>query len=168
MKVLLSLLLIPTTVMCFCCGGCPASREEVKKQIDKADVLWDNGKRKPSWSTGLSIKTRSRSRRKKTLPHIVEFEVKAGNNDEAKKWIKRGLEDKLTVKYADHATQELFASAKKEYDQAGAEKEHKQQEAKAEAERREAERRKEREKADAEEAARPKPSRENYNKIRVG
>jgi hypothetical protein len=42
---LLGASLVTTAVMCLCCGCCPASRDEVKKKINKADVLWDGGKK---------------------------------------------------------------------------------------------------------------------------
>lgn len=169
MKTLLSLLLIPTAVMCFCCGGFPASREEVKKKIDKADVLWDSGKKTDAVMEYRRIFEDARSDEKeRMLPRIVEFEVNAGNNEEAKKWIKRGLEDKLKVEYSDPAAKKVFAVAKNEYDEAAAEKERKELEEKAKAEREAAEREAARKKAEAVEAARPKPSRANYNKIKIG
>ncbi len=169
MKSLLSLLLIPAAIMCFCCGGCPASREEVKKKIDKADVLWDSGKKSDAVMEYRQVYEDARSDEKeRMLPRILEYEVSAGNTDEAKKWIKRGLEDKLKVEYTDPDAKKLFAVAKKEYDEAAAEKERKELETKAKAEREAAEREAARKKAKAEEAARPKPSRANYDKIKLG
>lgn len=141
MKILLSLLLIPTAIMCFCCGGCPASREEVKKRIDKADVLWDSGKKTDAVMEYRLVYEDSLTDEKgKILPRVVEFEVNVGNLDEAKKWIKRGLDDKLNVEYKDAVTKELFATVKKERDEAAAEEVRRKQEKTAEAERKAAER----------------------------
>ena len=91
------------------------------------------------------------------LPRIVEFEVKAGNNHEAKIWIKRGLEGKLNAEYTNPTAKELFATVKNEHEAQLAAAKERREEAEREAKR-----------LAAIEAAKPRPSRANYNKIQNG
>ena len=132
--------------------------EEVKKKIDKTDVLWDRGeKAEAAKEYRLIYQDSLPAEKEKILPRIVESFVKDGNHNEAKTWIKRGLDDNLKVEYKDAAAKELFAAAKKEHEASvanAAEEKRKNQEAAA--------------KAKAEEDAKPKPTRANYNKITNG
>ena len=77
--------------------------------------------------------TRLPAEKERILPRIVEFEMKAGDINEAKTWIRRGLDDKLNIAYTDPAAKELFAVAKKEQDEAQAVAAKKAEEEKAEA-----------------------------------
>jgi hypothetical protein len=130
MKILLSILLIPTAVMCFCCGGCSSSRE-------RADAVWDRGDKVAAvrdYKVSYEEWFQSSSEKEKMLPRIVEFETKAGNTDEAKKWIRRGLDDQLRVEYSDPAAKELFVAVQKELEEARARAEAEAKDARAKAE----------------------------------
>lgn len=111
--------------MFIACGG--VSREEANKRIKEADALWAKGEKSGAVSKYKAAYTEGLGRLsvpeyeatgKKIFPRIVEFEVKAGNTEEAKTWIKRGLSDttlKDKIEYTDPAVRELFAEAKKEH-----------------------------------------------------
>jgi hypothetical protein len=152
-------LITPFSMGCFCCcGGCGVDQQ--KENLTEADKLYAAGNHGAAAAKYKSVYTSfwtSSSDKEKILPRIVEYETKAGNIEEAKTWMKRGLEDQLKVEYKDPAAKELFAAAKKEHDAA-----------KAEAARKAEEERKERARRQAIEDAKPKPTRANYNKIQPG
>jgi hypothetical protein len=130
-----------------CCGGfgsreAPAKkideREATTKKIAEADSRWNRGEKASAIAEYKSVYTEAiPAEKEKFLPRIVEFETKAGNINEAKTWIKSGLDDQLNVEYTDPAAKELFTAAKKEHDEArasaAAEDARKKKEAAAEA-----------------------------------
>jgi hypothetical protein len=56
------------------------------------------------------------------VKRIVEYEVKAGNAEEARKWIEKGLKRKLEITYESPAAKKLFRKVKKEREEAVARK----------------------------------------------
>lgn len=54
------------------------------------------------------------SRQSEVLRKIVEFEVDAGNTTEARRWVERGIDDKLTVEYTSPAAKDLVAKVQKD------------------------------------------------------
>ena len=190
-RLLLASLLVALVGMVLACSGCP-SREEVKKKIDKADVAWDRGDKDDAvMDYRLVYQDALTAEKEKILPRIVEHEVKAGHKDDAKSWIRRGLDDNLKVEYKNPAangldeliaqdiTKQLFATVKKEHDEALARVAEEKRKAEAEAARKAEEQAKERARKAEEganerarqqaiEDAKPKPTRANYNRIRQG
>jgi hypothetical protein len=160
-RLLLASLLAAVAGVFLACGG-PVSHEETRKKLDGADASWDHGEKADAVRVYRTVYADALpEEREKILPRIVEFELKAGNTDEAKTWIKRGLDDGVKAKYGnladDPAAQQLFAAVRKERDEAAAKKAEEARKAEEAAR-----------KAKAEEDARPKPTRANYNKIKTG
>ncbi len=89
-----------------------------------------------------------------TNKRMVEKALANGNEAEARTWIKRGLDEGLNLNFDSPAAKTLLANIQQEL---AAQKAEQRANAKAEAERRA-----------AEEAAKPGPTRANYNKIQNG
>jgi len=107
-------LLTPFLFGCLCCGGC--GMEEQKKEITAAHELWNSGNKAEAVARYKSVYTSMWTdtiQKQQMLPRIVEHETKAGNLDEAKTWIRRGLSDHLKVEYTEPAVKELFDAAQK-------------------------------------------------------
>src|SRR5262249_16121857 len=99
-RLLLSSMLVACVGMFIACGG--VSREEANKRINEADALWEKGDKAGAISKYKAVYTEGLRRLyvseyeatgKRIFPRIVEYEVKTGNIEEAKTWIKRGLSD---------------------------------------------------------------------------
>lgn len=107
---------------CFCmmlaCGGC-AGRKELEDKVLAANRLWITGDKAGAvreYKKLYGATWMTRGEKEMLMERIVEFEAKEGTLDEAKTWIKRGLEEKVTPEYENAEVKAIFAEVKKQYD----------------------------------------------------
>lgn len=60
------------------------------------------------------------SRKAEVIQRIVDHEAAAGNADEARKWVERGLDDGVTVEYTSPAAKDLYAKVQRDRAEKGA------------------------------------------------
>lgn len=135
-RLLIATLSATLSAILIACGSGP-SRQEIQKDMVKADVAWGNGDSKTAVGTYRTLygaQRTTKEEKKRILPRIVEAELEESGPDGAKEWIRRGLEDKLDVEYATDAANVLLAEAKAEHEKAeAARKAEKERQARADA-----------------------------------
>lgn len=105
-----------------CCGsvGCDFNKQK-REALAEGDRLYSTdpaaavAKYKEGWDA-------AGPRKAEVLQRVVDHEAKPGNSAEAKKWIEKGLSDKLTVNYETPAARELLAQVQHERGEAEAKK----------------------------------------------
>lgn len=129
-------------VGCCGCGGCGGDTRTVAERQQESDELWKTDKPKAvaAYKETYGGFWTSNAEKTRILPRIVEFEVRAGNIDEASEWVQRGIKHKLDVEYKDPASLKVVAAVEKANEEARVEAERvKEEEAKVRAAKAEAE-----------------------------
>lgn len=96
-------------------------RQKQQDALNEANKLWDAGQRDAAIAKYKEGFPAAASSKGEILQRIVEYEVGKGNMQEARKWVEKGLDEKLDVKYEGQA-QQLYAAAKKDRDELEARK----------------------------------------------
>jgi hypothetical protein len=100
-----------------CCGiagfFAAKSSKEQQEAIAEADKLY------PSKPADAVAKYKegypsAGSRKAEIIQRIVDHEAEAGNNEEAKRWIERGLDEKLTINFKSGTARALLAKVEKD------------------------------------------------------
>jgi predicted Zn finger-like uncharacterized protein len=113
--------------------GCSKWREGISNDIAAADKLYTEGKKAEAVA-----KYKDRwffipdDKRPEVVRRVVDHEAEAGNHDEARWWVTKGLDANMDVKYQSAAARDIHAQVQRERAEAEAKKQ-------AEAARREAE-----------------------------
>jgi len=153
----------------FSCGGCLLAalalvglgvggylyvhRQQVQA-VNEGTRLWDAGQRDAAVAKYKEGYPGAGDMKASVLRRIVEHEASKGNTAEARKWIERGLDDRLDVAYEGDAG-ELLAEVKKEREEKAAKKKA-EEEARAQARREE------------QSAPRKGVTRANYERVKEG
>jgi hypothetical protein len=125
------------------------------RALEEADELWDSGQRAAAVAKYKEGYPAAGDDKDEVLRRIVVQELKAGNRQEATKWVERGLNDRLNVNYGSGAAAALLAEVEQERAERDA---RKQAEAEARAQ------------AKRDQAAAPRKgvTRANYDRIQEG
>jgi hypothetical protein len=111
-------------LLLFCLVGVVVSvviRHQQQNALDEAKKLWDAGQRDaaiPKYKDGYPAAGNAKG---EVLQRIVDYEADKGNMQEARKWIEKGLDEKLNVAY-EGQSQQVFSAVKRERDELEAKK----------------------------------------------
>ena len=101
-----------TLLVCFGAVGCDFNKKK-REALAEGDRLYatDPGAAAGKYKEGFDA---AGPRKAEVLQRIVDHEAKPGNAAEAKKWIAKGLDEKLQVTYETPAARELLAQVQRE------------------------------------------------------
>ena len=133
-----------------CCGfgtiTTMLANSRAKAQIAEADQLWADGKRAEAVEKYAANYERADDK-PQLLRRVVEFRLESGDTAEAKKWLARGISDKVEVVYEGKAKEEFAALRQELADDEAKARSKKEADARAEQERAAAAKREKEEKA---------------------
>jgi hypothetical protein len=107
-------------VVVFFLAGREAKRQQ--ESIAEADKLYAAGKKVEAVAKYKDGYAYSGSRKAELVQRIVDHEAGQGKGGEAKKWLEKGLDDKLTLTFETPAAKMLLADVQKEREQRLAQK----------------------------------------------
>ncbi len=142
-----------------------SDREDTKARIAKADANWDSGKKAVAvgrYRTLYGWENTTKDEKSVMAQRIALFELQAGNKEEVRGWIKKGLDDGCTLVFNDPEGKALLAAEKKEWDERAAKRAEEMAKVEADAKRKAEE---EREKQAAADASASKRQKENLNRF---
>jgi hypothetical protein len=101
-------------LVCFVVAGCDFNKRR-REALAEGDRLYatDPAAAVVKYKEGYDA---ADSRKAEVIQRIVDAEAKAGHQAEAKKWVERGLNEKLQVSYETPAARELLAQVQAERD----------------------------------------------------
>jgi hypothetical protein len=109
--VLLWLVVIVVGVVIF--GVYMTSRHQ-QESLEEADKLYKAGQKAAAAEKYKAGYPAAGGRKAEVIKRIVEHEATKGSTDEAKKWMEKGLDDKLTLEFDDADTRALLAQVNQE------------------------------------------------------